>query len=98
MQTTTMTNYEHTLEGRRNKYRAFIDAMRVKDARSTFLERVVLYDEADKKFGRLPQPICFGEGIYYILDRLSLPVMEDDVLLGRVNETAPDEGQEAYFQ
>jgi len=93
-----MTNYEHTLEGRRNKYRTLIDAMRAKDARSTFLERVRLYDEADKKFSHLPQPLCFGEGIYYILDRLSLPVMEGDILLGRVKETTPDEEGEAYFQ
>ena len=90
--------HAHTLEGRRNKYRAFIDTMRAKEARSTFLERVILYDEADKKFSHLPQPLCFGEGIYYILDRLSLPVMEDDLLLGRVKETVPDEEQEAYFQ
>lgn len=93
-----MTNYKHTLEGRRNKYKMFIDAMRAKDARSTFLERVKLYDEADKKFSHLPQPLCFGEGIYYVLDRLSLPLMEGDVLLGRVKETVPDEEQETYFQ
>ena len=94
----TKTNYKHAFEGRREKYGAFIDAMRAKDARSTFLERVMLYDEADKKFSHLPQPLCFGEGIYYILDHLSLPVMEGDVLLGRVKETAPDAEQEAYFQ
>jgi len=95
---TTITNYKHIPEGKRNEHRAFIDVMRAKDARSTFLERVVLYDEADKKFSHFPQPRCFGEGIYYILDRLSLPVMADDVLLGRVKETVPDEQQEAYFQ
>jgi len=93
-----MTNFKHAFEGRRNKYKEFIDAMRAKDARSTFLERVVLYDEADKKFSHLSQPLCFGEGIYYILDNLSLPMMENDVLLGRVKERVPDEEQEVYFQ
>ncbi|MBM3236121.1 hypothetical protein FJZ31_07460 [Candidatus Poribacteria bacterium] len=93
-----MTKYEHTLEGRRSRYRALIDFMRMKEANSTFLERVIFYDEADRKFAHLPQPLCFGEGIYYVLDNLSLPIMDGDLLLGRVQETVPNEEQEAYFQ
>jgi len=93
-----MTKYKHTLEGRRSHYQTLIDFMRMKEANSTFLERVILYDEADRKFAHLPQPLCFGEGIYHILDNLSLPVMEDDLLLGRVEETVPNKEQEAYFQ
>ena len=93
-----MTKYKHTLEGRINHYQELIDFMRMKEANSTFLERVIFYDEADRKFAYLPQPLRFGEGIYHILDNLSLPVMEDDLLLGRVEETVPNEEQEAYFQ
>ena len=93
-----MTENAPTLEDRKNRYSALIDSMRQKDPCSTFLERVILFDEAGQKFGHLPQPQCFGEGIYYVLDHLSLPVREDDLLLGRVQETVPDERQEAYFQ
>lgn len=35
--------------------------MRGKEARNTFPERVILFDEADPKFAPLPQPLGLGK-------------------------------------
>lgn len=73
-------------------------AIREKDVRSTTLERLRLTREADELLHGRPQPEQLSEGLYYLLDRVSLPVSPNDLLLGRVAEEVPDAEGEAFFR
>jgi formate C-acetyltransferase len=84
--------------GSRQRIDEAIDALRHKDVRSTTFERLVLTCEADALVQGLPQPRQLGEGLYYLLDRISLPTLPDDLILGRISEQIPDEDQERFFQ
>jgi formate C-acetyltransferase len=100
--TTCFPKTESTLAatgiGSRRRIDEAIDALRYKDVRSTTFERLVLTCEADTLVRELPQPLQLGEGLYYLLDRISLPVSPDDLILGRISEQVLDEGQELFFQ
>ena len=69
-----------------------------KDVRSTTLERLRLTREADARVGDLTQPLQLGEGLYFLLDRISVPVHAHDLILGRIEEGVPDPEGEAFFQ
>lgn len=69
-------------------------AIREKDVRSATLERLRVSLESDKLVCGLPQPLQIGEGLYYILDHISVPVHPDDLILGRIAEEIPDEDGE----
>ena len=73
-------------------------ALRHKAVRSTTLERVRITWEADARVAGLSQPLQIGEGLYYMLDRISVPVSAGDLILGRISEEVPDEEGEAFFQ
>ena len=75
-----------------------IASLRDKDVRSTTFERLCLTEEADRRVQGLGQPLQLGEGLTYLLDRISLPVAAHDLLLGRITERVPDESEEAFFQ
>ena len=71
------------------------NAIRTKDVRSATLERLRLTWEAHELVEGLPQQLKLGEGYFYILDRISLPISPTDLILGRVAEEIPDaEGEE----
>ena len=69
-----------------------------KDVRSTTLERLRKTREADIRVQGLPQPLQLGEGLYYLLDRIDLPVDPSDLIVGRIHEEVPDPEDEAFFQ
>ena len=72
--------------------------LRHKPVRMTTLERVRLFDQANERFRDEPQPAQYGKGLLFVAERVSLPVIPYDLLLGRVPEEVPDGGDEAYFQ
>ncbi|MFQ6044407.1 MAG: pyruvate formate lyase family protein, partial [Candidatus Poribacteria bacterium] len=65
---------------------------------STTLERLRVTCEADARVQGLPQQLQLGEGLYYLLDNIAVPVSPDDLLLGRILEEVPDEEGENFFQ
>ncbi|MDP6778710.1 MAG: pyruvate formate lyase family protein, partial [Candidatus Latescibacteria bacterium] len=69
-----------------------------KEVQSTSLERLRLTHEADARVRDLTQPLQLGEGVYYLLDRISVPVSPLDLILGRITEEVPDREGEAFFQ
>lgn len=69
-----------------------------KSPRSTLIERWFLLEEARALYEHLPQPICVGKGMNYIVERASLPIAEHDLFLGRFIDKIPDEAEEARFQ
>ncbi len=69
-----------------------------KDVRSTTLERLRKTREADIRVQGLPQPLQLGKGLYYLLDRIDLPVDPSDLIVGRIHEEVPDPEDEALFQ
>ncbi len=73
-------------------------AIREKDIRSATIERLRITWEADEFVKDLPQQLQLGEGLYYLLDHISVPVSPDDVILGRINEEIPDEEGEALLR
>lgn len=75
-----------------------ISELRYKDVRSTTLERLRVTWEADCYVRGLPQPLQLGEGLYYILDNIEVPVNQNDLILGRILEEIPDEKGEEFFQ
>ena len=75
-----------------------VHILREKDVRSATIERLRLTREADAFVQGLPQQLQIGEGLYYLLDNISLPVSPDDLILGRITEEIPDADGEALLQ
>jgi len=75
-----------------------VDILRYKDVRSATIERLRISWEADAYVQGLPQPLQLGEGLYYLLDRISLPVSPDDLILGRIVDEIPDADGEALLK
>ena len=75
-----------------------IEVLRYKDVRSTTLERMRVTLDADLHVRGLPQPLQFGEGLYHLLDHISVPVARDDLILGRITEEIPDAEGEAFYR
>ncbi len=73
-------------------------ALTMKPVRTTTLERIRLFHEADERVKGLPQPLQYGNGLKYVLDNITLPVREYDLILGRITEEVPDEDGEAFFK
>ena len=73
-------------------------AIREKDLRSATMERLRIAWEANAAVDGLPQQLQLGEGLYYLLDHISVPVSPDDVILGRITEEIPDEEGEALLE
>jgi len=73
-------------------------SIREKDIRSATLERLRISWEADEFVRELPQQLQLGEGLYYLLDNISVPVSPDDLILGRITEEVPDKDGEALLK
>ena len=84
--------------GSRQRIAEAIDTLRHKDVRSTTYERLRLTWEADALVQGLPQPKQLGEGLAFLLDRISLPVRAHDLLVGRISEQLLDEDQERFLR
>lgn len=94
---TVITNHI-TQTSEDSSYRRITDALyaiREKDVHSATMERLRIMWEADEFVQGLSQQLQLGEGLYYLLDHISLPVSPDDLILGRITEEIPDtEGEE----
>lgn len=75
----------------KNTLRQKIAGWLTKDYRMTFMERIHLLEESEKKFEHLPYALRYGETLRYILERVSLPVDNDELLIGSVVEEIPTE-------
>ena len=89
-----MTNKEKNLLQISNT----IEYTRNKPINSTLTERWFLLDEATKACEGLPQPLVFGKGMAYILERASTPIEEYDILLGRFIDKVPTSEEEEALQ
>lgn len=72
-------------------------AIREKHIRSATIERLRITWDAERVVAGLPQQLQIGEGLYYLLDHISVPVSPDDLILGRIQEELPDEAGEALL-
>ena len=72
--------------------------LREKPEISTLVERAFLLDEAYLKYKDLPQPLLQGKGVLYAVRRCCLPVLPDDLLLGRYDDHVPTKWEEKRFQ
>jgi len=73
-------------------------SIREKDIRSATLERLRISWEADEFVRGLPQQLQLGEGLYYLLKHISVPVSPDDLILGRITEEVPDADGESLLE
>ena len=58
-----------------------LEYSRSKPIDSTLTERWFLLDEATRACEGLPQPLAFGKGMAYILERAATPIEEYDILV-----------------
>lgn len=72
--------------------------LREKPVNSTTLERWFLMDDARGMMEGLPQPLAQGKGLRYVLERVSLPIDENDLFLGRYIDAVPTEEEEERFR
>ena len=68
-----------------------VAALRYKPVCSTTLERIRITEKANHLVAGYPQPLKLGEGLYYLLDRIAVPVFPDDLIVGRIEEEVPDD-------
>ena len=89
----------NTWEQERRKVQEARDALTKKPVKMTTLERIRLLIYAHEHVVKdLPQPLQYGLGLKYALNHISLPIAEEDLILGRISEEVPDEAGEAYYQ
>ncbi|MBE6930464.1 MAG: hypothetical protein E7463_09300 [Ruminococcaceae bacterium] len=75
-----------------------IDALRNKPVNSTYLEKLILADEASALYLNEPQPLTMGKCMNYIAERCSCPVDPHDILVGRFAECIPTEEEEKLLE
>ncbi len=92
------TNKAIDSDASRRRVDEALGILRGKDVRSATMERLRLSWDADAFVRGLPQQLQIGEGLYYLLDRISLPVSPDDLILGRITEEIPDADGEALLK
>ena len=74
-----------------------IAELRDKPVKSTYMERMRCADKAYELYSAFPQPLYLGYGLTYMLENVSVPIKEHDILLGRVVEWVPNDEEEAWF-
>lgn len=75
-----------------------LHGIREKDVHSTTIERLRITWDADSLVHGRPQQLQIGEGLYYLLDHIRVPVSPEDLLLGRIAEEVPDAEGEALLK
>ena len=81
-----------------NQLNSAIYQLKNKSTKSTFIERWFLLDEATKKFEKYSEPLILGKGLEYILERVSTPIDQCDILVGRYIDRVPTESEETALQ
>jgi len=71
-----------------------VDALRNKPIKSTYMERLMAAGKAHELYRELPQPLYLGYGLNYMIENVSCPVKDHDILLGRVVEWVPSDEEE----
>ena len=71
-----------------------VESLTKKPIKSTTVERLKLLCEADATYAELPQPIRYGRAIGHLLGGCSLPIKENDLILGRIYERELDAEEE----
>ena len=67
------------------------------DDRTLFLERLEILHECAARYEGLTAGQRFGHTLMELLSRISTPIDEDDLIVGRVPEVLPTEAQEAWI-
>ncbi len=80
------------------KMKARIDKWLAKDYRYTFYERITLLFESEHLFEHLPYAERYGKTLAYILGRMTVPIEEEDLLVGRVFEKVPSRDEWEYVE
>jgi len=75
-----------------------IDKWLAKDYKYTFYERITLLFESEHMFEDLSYPERYGKTLEYTLDRVTLPIEEEDLLVGRVLEKIPTQEEWEYVE
>ncbi|MBT5875953.1 MAG: hypothetical protein HOH43_21180 [Candidatus Latescibacteria bacterium] len=89
---------DHLPAGSSTRVDEAVNALRYKPVRSTTLERLRLTVKANDLVAGTSQPLQLGEGLFYLLDNITLPVSSDDLIFGRIDEEVPDEAGEVFFR
>ena len=74
------------------------NALKNKPLYSTAYERIKYLAEARHLFDDLPQPLKFSRTLRYLLSRVSVPVKEYDIIIGRACDKVLSESEEALFK
>lgn len=69
-----------------------------KSDEATFFERIVLQEEAVKKYTDEPYSIRFGHILAHILEHMSIVINPEETLVGSVKEIIPDAEQRAWAE
>lgn len=94
-----MMLYEESQKLEQRLIQEAVEALTQKPVKCTTLERIRLFTEADEWLDPdAPQPLKYGLGLGYVLDRIEQPIEPYDLILGRITEEVPDEEGEAFFQ
>ncbi len=62
-----------------------------------FYERMTLLEEARKQHAGMTPGEVYANSLVYLLDNITVDILPDEHLAGRVKEIVPDEAQEAEF-
>ncbi len=65
---------------------------------ATAVERFLILDDIKSSYNDLPQPLCFSKTLSHLLSKVSTPVEDHDLLVGRMVDRELDEKEEARFQ
>lgn len=65
---------------------------------ATSAERFLILDELSSSFAELPQPLCFSRTLATLLSRVSTPVEEHDLIVGRCVDRELTEDEEKRFR
>lgn len=76
-----------------------IDTLRNKSPKSAYVERIFCLEELFEKYGNEPsQPLKTGRAFLELVEKMSCPVMPQDILLGRVVDRVPTDEEEQRIQ
>lgn len=73
-------------------------ALAEKPLLATSAERFLILDELKSSYKELPQPLRFSKILAILLSRVSVPVMEHDIIAGRCIDRLLTDKEEARFQ
>lgn len=76
-----------------------LDSLMNKPVRSTTIERIKLFRYADENIALgLSQPLRYGHCLKFVLENVSVPLFEHDLIAGRQTEKVLDDDEEALYR